>query len=142
MLVVKKMKKVLFMLLFVIMTFMFIEVVNASEFSVTDSIIILDGEPDLNFNESAMTCSEILSTNLIKVIKAALKLVRIGASIATIVIGMMTFLSALIKGDAGEFNKAIKKCIWLAVVLMLIILIPVLLRTIGNLFGWDLCGIV
>ena len=83
-----------------------------------------------------------MGTNLIKVIKAAITLVRIGASIATIVIGMMTFLPALTKGDAGEFNKAIKKCIWLAIVLMLIILFPVLLRAIGNLFNWDLCGIV
>ena len=55
---------------------------------------------------------------------------------------MMTFFSALTKGDAKEFNNAVRKCIWLAVVLMLIILIPVLLRTIGNLFNWDLCGIV
>lgn len=98
--------------------------------------------PEFNFNEGEITCEEMLGTNLVKVIKMAIALVRVGASIATIVIGMMNFLPALTKGDAGEFNKAIKKCIWLAVVLMLIILLPVLLRTIGNLFGWDLCGIV
>ena len=79
---------------------------------------------------------------MIKVIKAAITLIRIGATIATIVIGMMNFLPALTKGDAGAFNAAVKKSIWLVVVLMLIILLPVLLRTIGNLFSWDLCGIV
>lgn len=99
-------------------------------------------EPNLNFNENTMTCSELLSTNMIKVIKAALTLIRIGATIATILIGMMNFLPALTKGDQGAFNAAIKKCIWLVVILMLIILLPVLLRTIGNLFNWDLCGIV
>ena len=54
---------------------------------------------------------------------------------------MMTMLPALTKGDAGEFNKAIKKCIWTVVVMLLIILAPVLLRTVGNLFNWDLCGL-
>ena len=88
--------------------------------------------PNFNFNESAMSCDQLLGKNLVKVIKAAITLVRIGASIGAIVIGMMNFLPALTKGDAGEFNKAIKKCVWLAVVLMLIILLPVLLRTIGN----------
>lgn len=94
--------------------------------------------PDFEFNEDPMTCEELLGPNLTKVVKAALTLVRIGASIATIVIGMLNFLPALTKGDQGEFNKAVKKCIWLVVVLMLIILIPVLLRTIGNLFNWDI----
>ena len=35
--------------------------------------------------------------------------------------GMMNFLPALTKGDAGAFNAAVKKSIWLAVILMLII---------------------
>ena len=99
-------------------------------------------KPDLNFNENTMTCTELLGSNMIKVIKAAITLIRIGATIATILIGMMNFLPALTKGDAGAFNAAVKKSIWLVVVLMLIILLPVLLRTIGNLFSWDLCGIV
>lgn len=98
--------------------------------------------PNLNFNENTMTCTELLGSNMIKVIKAAITLIRIGATIATILIGMMNFLPALTKGDAGAFNAAVKKSIWLAVILMLIILLPVLLRTIGNLFNWDLCGIV
>ena len=136
------MKKVLFIALFLISAFMFIEEVNASEFSMLDSVVVLIEEPKLDFYDGDMSCSQLLGTNIVKVIGAGLTLVRIGASIATILIGMMTFFSALTKGDAKEFNNAVRKCIWLAVVLMLIILIPVLLRTIGNLFNWDLCGIV
>ena len=98
--------------------------------------------PNLNFDDSNITCEAILGNNLVKVIKAAFVLVRIGVSIATIVIGMLTFFPALTKGDAGTLNSAIKKCVWLAVLLMIIILLPVLLRAIGNLFSWDLCGIV
>lgn len=136
------MKKVLFIALFLISAFMFIEEVNASEFSMLDSVVVLIEEPKLDFYDGDMSCSQLLGTNIVKVIGAGLTLVRIGASIATILIGMMTFFPALTKGDAKEFNNAVRKCIWLAVVLMLIILIPVLLRTIGNLFNWDLCGIV
>ena len=51
--------------------------------------------PDLNFNESQMSCDALLGNNMIKVIKAAITLVRIGATIGTIVIGMTTFLPAL-----------------------------------------------
>lgn len=136
------MKKVLFIALFLISAFMFIEEVNASEFSMLDSVVVLVEEPKLDFYDGDMSCSQLLGTNIVKVIGAALTFVRIAASIATIVIGMMTFLPVLTKGDAKEFNNAVRKCIWLAVILMLIILIPVLLRTIGNLFKWDLCGIV
>ena len=136
------MKKVLFIALFLISAFMFIEEVNASEFSMLDFVVVLIEEPKLDFYEGDMSCSQLLGTNLVKVIGAGLTLVRIGASIAAILIGMLTFLHALTKGDAKEFNAAIKKCIWLAIVLMLIILVPVLLRTIGNLFSWDMCGII
>lgn len=139
---VKEMKKVLFVVLFLISTFIFIEEVNASEFSMLDSVVVLVEEPKLDFYEGDISCSAMLGTNIVKVIKAALTLVRIGSSIAAILIGMMTFLPALTNGDAKEFNAAIKKCIWLAIVLMLIILLPVLLRTTGNLFNWDLCGII
>ena len=107
-----------------------------------DSVVVLVEEPKLDFYEGDISCSAMLGTNIVKVIKAALTLVRIGSSIAAILIGMMTFLPALTNGDAKEFNAAIKKWIWLAIVLMLIILLPVLLRTTGNLFNWDLCGII
>lgn len=97
--------------------------------------------PEFDFYTGTMSCEKLLGDQLIKVIKFVINLVRIGTVIATIVICMMTMLPALTKGDAGEFNKAIKKCIWTVVVMLLIILAPVLLRTVGNLFNWDLCGL-
>lgn len=136
------MKKILFMLIFILIAFSFVEVVNASEYSLIDSVVVLIEEPKLEFYEGTMTCSQILGTNIIKVIGAGITLVRIGASIAAIVIGMMKFFPALTNGDAKQLNAAIKTCVWLAIVLMLIILFPVLLRSIGNMFNWDLCGIV
>ena len=139
------MKKVLFLILFSLILFMFVEVVNASEYSLIDSVVVLaeePKEPNFEFYDGYMSCSQILGTNITKVIRAAITLVRIGASIATIVIGMMNFFPPLLEGNVKELNAAIRKCIWLAIVLMLIILLPVLLRTIGNLFSWDLCGII
>ncbi len=135
------MKKLLFIILIITISFLFIEVVKADEISLIDSTLVLIEEPKLDFYDKPMSCGELLGTNITKVIHAGFRLVRIGSIIATIVIGMLTFASALIDGGAKEFNAAIKKCIWLAVVLMLIILIPVFLRTIGNLFHFDLCGI-
>ena len=98
-------------------------------------------EPNLNFYTGPISCSKLLGDNLIAVIKFVINLIRVGAVIATIVLCMMTMLPAVTNGDAGEFNKAVKKCIWTVVVMLLIILAPVLLRTIGNLFSWDLCGL-
>ena len=98
-------------------------------------------EPNLNFYTGPMSCSKMLGDNLIAVIKFIINLIRVAAVIATIVLCMMTMLPAVTNGDAGEFNKAVKKCIWTVVIMLLIILAPVLLRTIGNLFNWDLCGL-
>ncbi len=97
--------------------------------------------PNLNYYTGPMTCSKLLGDNIIKVIKFIINAIRVAVVIATIVLCMMNMLPALTNGDAGEFNKAVKKCIWTVVVMLLIILAPVLLRTIGNLFSWDLCGL-
>ena len=72
---VKEMKKVLFVVLFLISTFIFIEEVNASEFSMLDSVVVLVEEPKLDFYEGDISCSAMLGTNIVKVIKAALTLV-------------------------------------------------------------------
>ena len=48
------MKKVLFVVLFLISTFIFIEEVNASEFSMLDSVVVLVEEPKLDFYEGDM----------------------------------------------------------------------------------------
>lgn len=138
---VKEMKKILIIVLFIITMFLLTGVVSAEEINLIDSNLILVEAPNLDFNSADMSCSALLGTNIIKVIGAALKLVRIGSSIATILIAMTIFFPAVIKGDAKELNASIKKCVWLAVVLMLIILLPILLRTVGNLFNWDLCGL-
>ena len=52
------MKKVLFIALFLISAFMFIEEVNASEFSMLDSVVVLIEEPKLDFYDGDMSCSQ------------------------------------------------------------------------------------
>ena len=69
--------------------------------------------------------------------KFIINAVRIGSIIAAIVLCMMTMLPAVTKGDAAEFNKAVKKCIMIVIIMLLIVLSPVLIRAIGNLFNFD-----
>ena len=61
----------------------------------------------------------------------------IAGVIVAIIMGMTTMLSVVNKGDVGEWNKAVKKCIWIAVVLVIVVMLPTLSRVIGNLFGLD-----
>ena len=78
-----------------------------------------------------------MGDNLVLVMKFIINAVRVASVIATIVICMMTMLPAVTNGDASELNKAIKKCILVVIIMLLIVLTPVLLKTIANIFGFD-----
>lgn len=131
------MKKVILLLLLVISLFMFTFKVSA-ETNVNDTNNTFEiEEPKFDIDNSSTTCSELLGSNLVLVVKFGMNAIRIIGVIVAIVKGMTTLLPAVNKGDAGELNKAIRKCIWIAVVLIIIVMFPTLARVIGKLFGFD-----
>lgn len=84
-----------------------------------------------------MGCSELLGTGLTKILNFGIDAVRVIGVIASIIMGMVTLLPVVNKGDQAALNKALIKCIWIGVVLFIIMLFPLLVRVIGNLFEFD-----
>lgn len=95
-------------------------------------------KPDIDIMGGSMTCEQLLGSGLKLVLKFAINAIRIIGVIVSIVMGMVTLLPAVNKGDAGELQKAGKKCIWIAVVLIITVMLPTLIRVIGKLFGFDI----
>ena len=85
-----------------------------------------------------LTCEEMLGKNLTKILKFALEVLSIVGAIVAIVNSMISLIPALIAKDAEALKKAQSKCITMAIVLVLILLLPTLLTFIGNIFGYDL----
>ena len=128
------MKRIFFMLLIIVSLFAFSYQVNAE----TSNGDIYEIEaPDFDFDNSSRSCSELLGNNLVLVVRFGMNSIRIIGVIVAIIMGMTTMLSVVNKGDVGEWNKAVKKCIWIAVVLVIVVMLPTLSRVIGNLFGLD-----
>ena len=128
------MKKISILLVALISFFAVILEINAS-----DTINILASEaPQFDFDSSPTTCANLLGNNLVLVVKFGINALRIVGVIVAIVMAMVKLLPAVNKGDAGELNKALKKCIWIAVVLIIVVMFPTLIRVIGKLFGLDI----
>lgn len=89
-----------------------------------------------------LKCGELLGTNLLKIVKLVMNLLRIGGALIAIVNGMLVLIPAVVSKDADALKKAENKLIILAIVLLLILLLPTLLSFIGNLFGYDMTCIV
>ena len=94
-------------------------------------------DPNLHFREDPKTCAELVGPNAVKLIKFAIRTIRILAAIAAIVIGMTKFIPAIMAKDAGELKKVAKSVVMMLIVLVLILLIPTLARIIGDLFEYD-----
>lgn len=129
------MKKIFIMLLLIVSLFVFAYEVKA-ETNINNNVYEIE-EPKFDIDNSSTTCSELLGSNLVLVVKFGMNAIRIIGVIVAIVKGMTTLLPAVNKGDAGELNKAIRKCIWIAVVLIIVVMFPTLARVIGKLFGFD-----
>jgi hypothetical protein len=95
-------------------------------------------KPDLDIMGGGMTCEELLGPGLTKILKFAINTVRIIGVIGTIVIAMIKLLPAVSKGDQKELQDAGKKCIWSAILLIVIVMLPTLIKVIGKLFGFDI----
>ena len=87
------------------------------------------------------SCSQILGTNGIKILKGVITTVRIVAPIIAIINAIIILLPAVTSKDADGLKKASSKCVKLAVILAVIEIFPSVIKLIGALFGWDTCGI-
>ncbi len=96
------------------------------------------GAPDINISTEQMNCSELLGENLTKLVKFAIDTVKIIGAIIAIVNGMISLVPAVISKDQDALKKAAKKCTYMAIILALIFLLPLLARVIGNMFEFDI----
>ena len=128
-------KKVIILFLFIFMSLMFLPKVNA------EVINILDFQGELStvgFGEAGQTCTQVLGTNLSKILSFSINALRLIGAITAIVKGMTSLIPPITSGDASALNKAIRKCIKLGIVLLLIGIFPSIIKFIGYLFRYDL----
>lgn len=83
------------------------------------------------------SCSEILGSNLTKVVKAGITIIQIAGAIIALVKGMMTLIPPILAKDADALKKAGKTLVTMAIILVAIFLFRPLLRFIGNVAGFD-----
>lgn len=89
-------------------------------------------------SDKDLSCEEMLGKNLTKILKIALEVLSIAGAIIAIVNAMISLIPALIAKDADALKKAQTKCVTMAIVLVLILLLPTLITFMGNIFGYDL----
>ena len=96
------------------------------------------GQFNSGFGSGDMSCKELLGPTLTKFLKTLRITVQgVGCAIA-IANGMITFVPAITSKDASALQKAFEKFVKLLVILALLLLMPTLLKFIGNLAEFDL----
>ena len=93
-------------------------------------------DPNFDISTEEMNCEELLGENLTKIVHLFITALRIVGAIIAIVNASLAILPAI--KDPDKLKNAQKKCISMAIVLIIIGLFPTLIRIIGNLFGFDL----
>ena len=99
--------------------------------------IMLNGT-GLDISEEKLSCSELLGSNLQKILHLFITAVRIAGAIIAILNGMLSLIPAITSDNADALKKAIKKCVMMLVILAVIGLLPTLIRVIGLIAGFDL----
>ncbi len=85
-----------------------------------------------------MTCEEILGQNLKNVLHLFINAIRIGSAIVAVLLCMTALIPPIMSDDAKALKKATNKCIKILIMLALIQLLPVLVRVVGLIAGFDL----
>ncbi|MDD6272149.1 MAG: hypothetical protein PUA90_01340 [bacterium] len=92
--------------------------------------------PTGTISEEKMNCNDLLGPNLTKIVKMCISILRIAGMIIALVNASLAVVPAITNPD--KISNAKKKCISMAIVLVIIGVFPSLLTVIGNLFGYDL----
>lgn len=93
--------------------------------------------PNVGFGEE-MSCSELLGPSLTKLVSILLDAFKIAAMILCTVQMMMALIPPITNKDSDALNKALKKCVTLAIIFVCALLIDTFVVVIGRLFGFDL----
>lgn len=93
--------------------------------------------PSVGFGEE-MSCSELLGPSLTKLVSILLDAFKIAAMILCTVQMMMALIPPITNKDSDALNKALKKCVTLAIIFVCALLIDTFVVVIGRLFGFDL----
>lgn len=133
-------KKVLIVILMVMVAFIGIMKTDAKVVDVTDNINVLTygGFNSQGFGESGQDCLDVVGANLAKIIKLSINVLRIAGAIIAIIKGMTLLIPPIMNGDAKALQAAGKKCVKLAIILLIIGVFPTVIRFIGIVFGYDL----
>ncbi len=129
-------KKIVIILLILFVSLVGITTINASTIKVTDTINIID-ITNKGFGESGQTCIEVVGGNLSKLIKLSINVLRIAGATIAIVKGMMLLIPPIMSGDAKELKTSEKRCVKLAIALLLIGVFPTIINFIAFLFKYD-----
>lgn len=92
--------------------------------------------------EEDMTCEELLGSNLTKVVNVGVTAVRVIGALAMIIFGITAYIPAVSGDDPEMLKKANSKAIKMGIVLIVILLLPSLVKVIGNIFDFDLTCLI
>ena len=92
--------------------------------------------PTGTISEEVMSCESLLGPNLTKIVKKCFGLLRIIGMIIALVNASLAVVPAVSNPD--KINDAKKKCVSMAIVLVIIGVFPTILVVLGNIFGYDL----
>ena len=126
----KKNKKIILFILIILFIF-FINTININAIEPGQDI-------DINISNENMTCTTLLGSNLTKVVHAFIVLIQIVGCIITIVKGMVVLIPPIMDRDASSLKKASGTLVKMAIILLLILLSPFLIRLIGKILGFDI----
>lgn len=94
--------------------------------------------PSFNFGELGQSCEEFLGASGVKLIRTARRIIQIGSTILTLVLGMIMFIPAIMNKDNAALSKALSKFVKLLIVLAIILLLPTFVKVIGMIAGFDI----
>lgn len=89
-------------------------------------------------SDEDMTCEELLGSNLTKVVNVGITAIRVVGALITIVFGILTYVPAVTGDNPELLKKANSKAIKMGIILIIILLLPTLVKIIGNIFDFDL----
>jgi hypothetical protein len=97
---------------------------------------------EIDISDEKLNCKQVMGDNLVKLLHLFITALRIVGAIIAILSGMLSLIPAITSNDAGALKKATTKCIYLAIILVVIGILPTLIGVIGRIAGFDLTCLV
>lgn len=104
----------------------------------TEHYVLELEESNLDISEKLVPCNKLMGDNLVAVLHLFITALRIAGAIIAIISGMLALIPAVASDNADALKKATKKCIYLAIILVVIGILPTIINVIGKIAGFDL----